>query len=503
MAAGRVSRPEGEKGEGPDSGLSVPETWAPSSLYEHAPAETSVIRASDLWTFQGEVGRRPYVFWAFVLFFVKHNLDRAICLAFGKASSALAMPFLMLGQLFAVRGEIPGALALSLVATALPFALAGSALTLRRLRSANLPPGLVALFFVPFVNLLLFALLAFLPEKQTALPADAELEEPPGMLDRVIPTSALGSAMAASFLPIPLSILATLVSVKVFQAYGSALFVAWPFCLGYMAAVIHGYQRPRSLKDSVGVALLASLLSGGAIFLTAVEGVMCLLMAAPLALPLAMLGGGVGHLCQRGRWRRDALPATTLVLAATMPLLMGMEGRGPRVDPGYQVTTALLVDAPPEVVWRHVVSFPPLPEPEDWLFRTGLAVPLRAEIQGEGPGAVRHCVFSTGTFVEPIEVWDPPHLLRFAVTASPPPMQEWSPYPGIHPPHLDGYMVSVRGQFQMRAREGGGTELEGTTWYRHGLGPSWYWRLFSDAILHRIHLRVLKHVKRLSEASAG
>ena len=60
----------------------------------------------------------------------------------------------------------------------------------------------------------------------------------------------------------------------------------------------------------------------------------------------------------------------------------------------------------------YVVSFPPLAEPGDRLFRTGIAYPTRAEIHGHGVGAVRHCVFSTGTFVEPIEVWDEPLLLR-------------------------------------------------------------------------------------------
>ena len=30
--------------------------------------------------------------------------------------------------------------------------------------------------------------------------------------------------------------------------------------------------------------------------------------------------------------------------------------------------------------------------------------------------------------------------------------------------------------------------------------PAFYWRLWSDAIIHRIHLRVLNHIKELAEA---
>jgi hypothetical protein len=29
--------------------------------------------------------------------------------------------------------------------------------------------------------------------------------------------------------------------------------------------------------------------------------------------------------------------------------------------------------------------------------------------------------------------------------------------------------------------------------------PSAYWQLWSDAIIHRIHLRVLRHIKSLAE----
>ena len=47
--------------------------------------------------------------------------------------------------------------ALALVAMALPFIAVGTWLTVRRLRTVGLPPWLVVLFFVPVLNLVLFA----------------------------------------------------------------------------------------------------------------------------------------------------------------------------------------------------------------------------------------------------------------------------------------------------------------------------------------------------------
>jgi hypothetical protein len=169
--------------------------------------------------------------------------------------------------------------------------------------------------------------------------------------------------------------------------------------------------------------------------------------------------------------------------------------------PVFEVRTAITIPASPEVVWKHVVTFADLPEPDEWYFRRGIAYPMRARIEGQGAGAVRYCEFSTGPFVEPIEVWDAPHLLQFRVTENPAPMHEWSPYANVAPKHLHGYLVSKKGQFQLTRLESGETLLEGTTWYQHGLWPAMYWHWWSDAIIHRIHLRVLSHIRNLSVSS--
>jgi hypothetical protein len=133
------------------------------------------------------------------------------------------------------------------------------------------------------------------------------------------------------------------------------------------------------------------------------------------------------------------------------------------------------------------------------MFKTGIAYPIRAEINGQGPGAVRHCVFSTGAFVEPITVWDEPRLLQFDVTSQPAAMEEMSLYTDLRPPHLEHYLISKKGQFQLTALADGTTRLEGTTWYQNRFWPAFYWHFWSDYIIHRIHYRVLAHIKTLAE----
>lgn len=170
-------------------------------------------------------------------------------------------------------------------------------------------------------------------------------------------------------------------------------------------------------------------------------------------------------------------------------------------SPTRELYSAIVVDAAPAAVWEHVVSFAEIPTPPAWYFRAGLAYPVRARIEGSGVGAVRWCEFSTGAFREPITAWDEPERLAFDVTDQPPPLAEWSPYRDIYAPHVDGIFTTSRGEFRLVPLPGGRTRLEGRTWYSLRMQPLTYWTMISDAIIHRIHVRVLQHIKHEAETA--
>lgn len=79
-------------------------------------------------------------------------------------------------------------------------------------------------------------------------------------------------------------------------------------------------------------------------------------------------------------------------------------------------------------------------------------------------------------------------------------MFELTPYRHIHPPHLKGSFRSTRGEFVLEPLAEGGTRLVGTTWYTLDIAPHAYWHHWTDAIVHRIHLRVLEHIKQVAES---
>jgi hypothetical protein len=184
-----------------------------------------------------------------------------------------------------------------------------------------------------------------------------------------------------------------------------------------------------------------------------------------------------------------------------VPLLMGTEGLKPQQPPLLQVRTQIEINAPPDRVWKFLTSFPTLPTPTEWPFRVGIAYPIRSTLEGSGLGARRECQFSSGDFVEPIQVWDENRRLRFSISGEPLVMEELSPYGHIHTRHIDGqYFQAQDAEFLLTPLPNGHTLLTGTSRYRNRMWPTPYWRLWSDAIVHQIHLRVFGHIKRLAEA---
>jgi uncharacterized membrane protein YhaH (DUF805 family) len=449
----------------------------------------------DLWRWEGELPRTAFLRWGAILFFLKYNLDRALVgFVFDRNWSVLSyfsQPFPGFRELLPASNQKE---LFILLAASLPFLWVGVLLCIKRLRSARLPLWMAVLFVVPLVKWFLFLALATIPAR-----IENECKNP--AVRSWFPKSVFGSAALAIGLTMALALGAIALSTQVLGQYGWGLFVGIPFSMGFFSSLIFGAHEERGWRESVSVAATSVALTGLLLLGLALEGVVCLVMAAPLALGLAILGALAGHVILVGM-RPRIPPQLYCISVLSLPLMVGTEYFRSEPPPLWKVVTAIEVNASIGTVWRNVIEFSELPPPNEYMFKFGIAYPLRAEIRGRGPGAVRNCIFSTGPFVEPIEIWDEPYLLRFSVTHNPEPMQEWTPYRQIHPPHLNGFMVSKQGQFRLKTLPNGHTLLEGTTWYRHTLWPANYWTLWSNRIIHTIHHRVLDHIKTLAESDS-
>lgn len=289
----------------------------------------------------------------------------------------------------------------------------------------------------------------------------------------------------------------TYLATNIFRDYAFGLFVWLPLVLGATSTLILAHKNPTARKILRNNAYLTLLIFCVGLLFFAWEGIICLLMAAPIGFVFTYFGFLIGHALSKSKMS-NSTPTAIILLMISVPSLMAFEDNIKTSNDLRSVTTSIEINASPETVWKNVVSFPQLKDPTEFIFKTGIAYPINATINGQGVGAVRHCNFSTGSFVEPITTWDEPKLLKFSVDQQPEPMKEISPY-DIHPTHLHGYWVSKQGQFKLTALPNGHTLLEGTTWYVNKIKPNFYWTTWSDYIVHKIHKRVLEHIKTQAE----
>ncbi|QDV09565.1 Polyketide cyclase / dehydrase and lipid transport [Planctomycetes bacterium Poly30] len=386
--------------------------------------------------------------------------------------------------------DLPIAYAAFLLLWNLIFAWIGANWTARRAVDAGETPWWGLMIFVPFLNYLAIGVLALMPSTPKG-------EAPP------VP----GGSAAAFQLPVLLvwgmtfflamaCLYWTIVEMN--EHYGIALFLSFPVLFGVLIGYSLNAREFQSVGRTVGFSLLCAVAASVILLSASLEGLVCIAMAFPVISLGLMVGALIGRSFVGMGARRPLQP---LGMLFALPFIAWSDANLPTSE-ARQVTSSIEIDAPPEVVWENVVSFPTLPDPTSWIFKTGIAYPIGARIEGRGVGAVRRCEFSTGAFVEPITVWDAPRHLAFDVLDQPETMTEWGLFGPVHPPHLESTFRSVRGEFRLVELPGGRTRLEGSTWYELDMAPEVYWRIWGDGVVQHIHGRVLGHIQAISEASS-
>lgn len=303
-----------------------------------------------------------------------------------------------------------------------------------------------------------------------------------------------------SFLPVWIAVLLGAfvigLSIYSFETYGLSVFFLGPFLLGFVPAWMQTRRNNSGFVQALKYALFTLFCALILMLILLLEGLVCISMALPILVLLNILGAGIGYMMAR---RRSGSPQHVPMFILLFALVIGTADLLSPNPELRSVTTEIRVNAPIERVWQNVVEFDTIREEASGIFRFGIACPTHAELREENGQLVRYCHFSTGPFVEPITLMNAPHDLHFDVRSQPDPMSELNPFGEVKPPHLSDQFRSEKGAFQLTRIDSTNTLLRGTTWYRSGFRPSWYWDLWSRSIIHRIHLRVLHHIGRSAE----
>jgi len=449
------------------------------------------------FSFRGQIRRLPYALWSIGIFFSQHLVTLITFRALGLPLpfdqppaywSFYITPLRALARLNLV-SDLMLILALGYL---LIVAWALAALSFRRAANANISEWIAAAAIAPVVQVPVILILCLAPPRTSegGLPgADARDE----------PSTGWSAAAQGSIAGLGLTLASVAVGALVFRTYGYGMFVISPFFIGAVTAYLGNRRHDIGLAQTFGLVAGATALGGVALLAFALEGIVCLILAAPLGFGVALIGGALGRAIALYTRRP---PRQTLPALALLPLVFAVEN-AMSATTSFDTAETAVVNAPPEWVWKSVVDMDTIDEPPALPFRLGIAYPLRGEVVGEGVGAIRRGEFSTGTAIERVTEWIPNRKLAFAVVSDVPGMRELSPYQHVHAPHVAGYFVTTETSFELRPLPDGRTEILERTSHKLKLDPIFYWLPMARFVVHANNVRVLAHIGRQAELGFG
>jgi len=269
-----------------------------------------------------------------------------------------------------------------------------------------------------------------------------------------------------------------------------------PTVLGALTIVA---VRQPSIRYQVFAPWVPTLIVVGVSALIGWEGAICIIMALPVLLLFASIGGLIGTLKVLRSWRSQA------AIVALPFVLSPLEGRINAPTRWVETVTAIDIAAPVATVWPLVTSVDSITPGEQHpaLFTSmGFPRPISATIAGSGIGAIRSARFERGlVFTETVTQWEPLRRLSFTIdpnTESIPPTT-LDPHVTIGGPFFD----VLTGTYELQPRDGGrSTHLVLRSEHRVSTRFNLYAVWWADRIMGSIQRTILRvHQERAERAS--
>ncbi|HEY8359504.1 MAG TPA: SRPBCC family protein [Ramlibacter sp.] len=228
------------------------------------------------------------------------------------------------------------------------------------------------------------------------------------------------------------------------------------------------------------------------------EGMICILMALPIFLVLAGIGGLLSMMVKAVAGDKGP---KLLGVAAFAPFLLatGEAELEPPVRTG-EVRASVHILAPPATVWRHI-EFPLAIDPAElrpgWAYRMGVPYPVEARTIEPRLGGKRELVWQRGVrFQEEITRYEPERVIAWRYL-----FDERSFPPGSLDEHivLGGRYFDLGETSYVLTPEAGGTRLDIVVAYRVSTTFNWYADAWARFLLEDTAQAILGFYRRRSE----
>lgn len=232
------------------------------------------------------------------------------------------------------------------------------------------------------------------------------------------------------------------------------------------------------------------------------EGAVCLVMAAPIFYAVGLFSGWLTGVVLRGNSRSGRMMCAAVLV---LPLI-GVPLEQPVDDPAQTryVTSSIVIDAAPAVVWARLIDVKTIGEREhSWNFThdlVGIPRPLDARMDGTGVGAVRHLTWAKDVrFEEHIVEWKPDQALAWTFEVGP---EASTRMLDEHLRVNSPYLRLEQGRYTLSPTANGKTRLVLTTRYWMKTPINGYAGWWGQVFLGDFHRNVLGVIKARAERMA-
>jgi hypothetical protein len=231
-----------------------------------------------------------------------------------------------------------------------------------------------------------------------------------------------------------------------------------------------------------------------------VEGLICVVMMAPIFILMALLGGALATLMRWVASRR--MRATALFSVLLLPYVAGpVENRMPQARTQRVVENRIRIHAGAEEVWAQIIRVPPI-RPEEYgtsfIHRIGFPRPIEATLSHEGIGGVRQASFERGVlFRETVIVWEPLQKLSFTIAADSIPTKTLDQHVTVGGEYFD----VLDGTYEIVPIAPNETELVLSSTHRLSTHFNPYAGLWTDLVMRQIQGNILEVVRGRAESA--
>ncbi len=283
--------------------------------------------------------------------------------------------------------------------------------------------------------------------------------------------------------------------------YGTVLFIAFPFSIGLLMELHLLFIFAKTLttkKELIYVGIVTILSAGFSIFVFLIfgkEGLICILMAFPIAFLLIFIGALIGSYI----YMKNLSKYLVILIVLCFNVSAYIYDRNDRNLEKQKVQTSIEINASKKEVWKHIISPFEFGEAENFFLRNGISYPASMRIVEQNGKLFLFCNYTNGTTSANVDSFE--NLERFSFSFPEPQvtMKETSLYGEVEPKHIRGKVWAVFGEFRLIEVSENKTKVIATTEYVNNLGPKFYWKLWEDYLINEIHHHVLTKIKNKIE----